>query len=1208
MMKKKRKGMRAAALLLAVCLVFPVLAFAADSREPDSGDAASMQAEEIGQGEEILGPDAWEDMEGATTQAFEAVPTDTISKAAIQAAPSVQTAGKMITVEELNTKLTLLTANTLFEELKVLGRYQFNVAGCGVQFREDNCKTNTGASHVDVCSQYEKTYLSSGTYFYGNSSGAKLDGSYNPNGKIYKAYLIVEMNTAEIVKAARVPITLLYAGEDGNTIQAGIKSLCEYVQYGTSENYDTKQGTGILDVTDFVVKNGYGWYYGCNIPFGPGTGDDFSGWKLVVVESSPDIPVRCLTLSIGNKWIAGLNQQTEATINLKKGVVTKKGGTATGQLLYSFTNVDPCFTASSESSKREKLTYTFAENIEDKSQDNEVATINGTRQENAPFSMIMSRNGVPIEHKVSWPNHYYFTNGFDENYNAVYFNTINATAADSFIKQRYPEATGADMELIDVTGKGDAHSVRFKNDKNTLTLRFQAHNYALVAEFLGIAVDLDCPEYKTVQEASLHDKEQVLVCGKVSCLNNPLTDGIGLNNGRVEVFLDKELKIQPDKIKASFTDASGVKTELPSSMYTVDQEASTVAFIFGKNAGGISMENESLEYEIDTVLKDPKILEGKVYQGKNEVSASGSLISNGRDTGYYLDNVAWEKSSFTLAARNKHKVTLLKGTGIQSVLGEGEYYNGDTVTINAVTEDGYDWEGWLNQNRTVIYTVQNYTFEMPDADVTFTALAEKHLAHPTYIVEFDGNDAYGDMSSMHMVYNVEYVLPENEFINPGGEFLYWNTEPDGSGFSFADGETVSNLIDLAKDPNTDRITLYAIWSDTPVVGDYTLTIRPNGGSFAGKAQNQSFTLYTGDTMKVEDPVREGYVFTGWSLYGTESSIKDKTFTMGKEDSILTAKWEASSYTISFDGNGADFGAMADIKLKYGVQAALPKNTFTRLGYEFDGWNTRPDGSGDSFAEEEKVQSLCSVNNGKVTLYAQWFDIPFLSAADRYFTLPEAQQGKVTEEELLKKVSVDGDISGLHVADYDASYWTGLSGETEALVKYEALDAKGRTISAQATIYIVDTTPVYDLNRPYVRFISRKYWRNPDGTLVDPEYGGVEWWSVWRNNPEYTAYMDFCMDLVDSIKYGTVTFQFFWEERTIQTEEVVDCDQVEYYYEFKPEDVKNVKRYVDEHGLGNSKEENALRNFMDEFDHCRKREKEYLYDPASGTRVKKTEDD
>lgn len=50
---------------------------------------------------------------------------------------------------------------------------------------------------------------------------------------------------------------------------------------------------------------------------------------------------------------------------------------------------------------------------------------------------------------------------------------------------------------------------------------------------------------------------------------------------------------------------------------------------------------------------------------------------------------------------------------------------------------------------------------------------------------------------------------------------------------------------------------------------------------------------------------------------------------------------------------------------------LNNNTYVRENYEFVGWNTRPDGSGISYADGAEIINLTSEEGGTVTLYAQW---------------------------------------------------------------------------------------------------------------------------------------------------------------------------------------------------------------------------------------------
>lgn len=83
---------------------------------------------------------------------------------------------------------------------------------------------------------------------------------------------------------------------------------------------------------------------------------------------------------------------------------------------------------------------------------------------------------------------------------------------------------------------------------------------------------------------------------------------------------------------------------------------------------------------------------------------------------------------------------------------------------------------------------------------------------------------------------------------------------------------------------------------------------------------------------------------------------------GEVKEILTKE---AIYTIKFDGNGG-VGSISQKTVSVGTAIYLPINTFTRSGYEFVGWNTKADGSGDSYSNGQSVTP-----SGNITLYAQW---------------------------------------------------------------------------------------------------------------------------------------------------------------------------------------------------------------------------------------------
>ena len=65
------------------------------------------------------------------------------------------------------------------------------------------------------------------------------------------------------------------------------------------------------------------------------------------------------------------------------------------------------------------------------------------------------------------------------------------------------------------------------------------------------------------------------------------------------------------------------------------------------------------------------------------------------------------------------------------------------------------------------------------------------------------------------------------------------------------------------------------------------------------------------------------------------------------------------------------GTVSNSTHTYGDYSALTINTYQLTGYNFNGWNTKADGSGTSYTDEYVVSDLTTAQNGTVTLYAQW---------------------------------------------------------------------------------------------------------------------------------------------------------------------------------------------------------------------------------------------
>ena len=113
-------------------------------------------------------------------------------------------------------------------------------------------------------------------------------------------------------------------------------------------------------------------------------------------------------------------------------------------------------------------------------------------------------------------------------------------------------------------------------------------------------------------------------------------------------------------------------------------------------------------------------------------------------------------------------------------------------------------------------------------------------------------------------------------------------------------------------------------------------------------------------------ISEGYIDGTIKISTHELSLIGKS----KDDPVKnTAKLKLAvpTYTVTYDGNGADSGRTADITAYTpGEVATVKANGYTCDDCTFTGWNTKADGSGISYAEGGSIKML-----GNVVLYAQW---------------------------------------------------------------------------------------------------------------------------------------------------------------------------------------------------------------------------------------------
>ena len=171
---------------------------------------------------------------------------------------------------------------------------------------------------------------------------------------------------------------------------------------------------------------------------------------------------------------------------------------------------------------------------------------------------------------------------------------------------------------------------------------------------------------------------------------------------------------------------------------------------------------------------------------------------------------------------------------------------------------------------------------------------------------------------------------------------------------------------------TGKTTLIANWK----YATYTLTVKPNGGTWENSKNNQNFTLVTGNTKLISAPTRPGFTFTGWTKEsGAGSTITsgtgNNTFTMGTENASIIANWKRNNYTLTVIPNGGTWeNSKNNQNFTLAYEAEKDISNPTRTGYNFTGWILNPTDQGSTLTQQTNGQKF-KMGYANASITAQW---------------------------------------------------------------------------------------------------------------------------------------------------------------------------------------------------------------------------------------------
>ncbi len=295
----------------------------------------------------------------------------------------------------------------------------------------------------------------------------------------------------------------------------------------------------------------------------------------------------------------------------------------------------------------------------------------------------------------------------------------------------------------------------------------------------------------------------------------------------------------------------------------------------------------------------------------------------------------------------------------------------------------------------------------PDGNIYTTDSSLKNVNYRTEETTLTANVDYIDQDDA--LYNTKVKLFANTMVLPGYTFMGWT---DGEMNTYANKASV--LVDqlATVDEENHTAELYAVWKQNSYKISYKgLT------SAQIKAAALPTTFRTNDDIdlaEIEEKISaaiDGYALEGLYIdknYETELTVEE--FREGKALTVCV-KVEALTYTISLDGNGAEFiyDGETDIEAIFNKKAAIPKAAvlFGKEVYingekaSFAGWTTEAGGKfGQCNIDYKDRTSFTKQTEGEdITLYAVWKYRPKkitykgLNAAQiKLFGLPTTYQG------------------------------------------------------------------------------------------------------------------------------------------------------------------------------------------------------------------------
>ena len=226
------------------------------------------------------------------------------------------------------------------------------------------------------------------------------------------------------------------------------------------------------------------------------------------------------------------------------------------------------------------------------------------------------------------------------------------------------------------------------------------------------------------------------------------------------------------------------------------------------------------------------------------------------------------------------------------------------AVTNADAEEPSSWKNVSNKEYTVSDKVDDYDKKLWAKNIDGNVIYKDLTPVSNLTIDPAGGTYKGSTGSITTSERYKNEIELSDPTREGFTFTGWNVTGERSTLKDSSTAMLTNKVrmmstKLAETSNGSKTLVMGI-ETTKVTAtwngkDYTLTINPNGGSYSGNTNTQTKNVKYSTSETIEDPTREGYTFTGWTVSSDKASLNGKTFNIGAEDCTLTANWVINSY-------------------------------------------------------------------------------------------------------------------------------------------------------------------------------------------------------------------------------------------------------------------------------------------------------------------------